>query len=368
MSGTSLMKRFADASGDAHAMRALVPELREQLRHAREQNLPEAAVREHYALPLFGALVETGDMDQARDVLNTELGADFAEHMSADNMPAGRSAIAWAWLGLFHRGVDDLAAAGAAFEAAAAAFRETGDEQGAVHVEGELGIVSWHRGELDRAQELVTSAYEMAERIHDARAAARWLSYLGRIAMERGDHDAAEHAFRTVIERAEASGTMPEFIDSMHALSAIAYDRGDRASAEAWLRKALQLAKDSGDEDRLWASHRALGLQLLMSGQLVAAESLLLEARELAQALELPEAVATVDRDLGMAAAMQQRWHDAATYLLDALAFYRRAGLAADVKFVTDHFRVMCSVTDAENCAHIMRLWCNAGLDPGDIA
>ena len=61
----------------AKRQRTRLDGLRQQLLRARQKGLPEQVVLRDYAWPFFHALIEAGDLDEARRVVDSELGYEF---------------------------------------------------------------------------------------------------------------------------------------------------------------------------------------------------------------------------------------------------------------------------------------------------
>jgi len=166
-------------------------------------------------------------------------------------MDPGHRAALEVNLGVLYRNLGDPVTAIAAFESAAAIFRELGDEASLSNALLNLALARHHNlGELDAAEETYRQALELARRSGDRSEEVQDLFYLGELLRERGRLAEAEIMFSRGLEVAEASGSAEGLWSTLRGL-------GETAFAAARPRVALEhLLRAVEEIERVRASLR----------------------------------------------------------------------------------------------------------------
>jgi predicted ATPase/DNA-binding CsgD family transcriptional regulator len=154
------------------------------------------------------------------------------------------------------------------------------------------GVLSWGRGQLERAESLLTRALDAGEIADDLRRATVASAFLGHVARARGRyadaarwHQRAELGFRR-LDNPQGEAWV------RYDLGLLARDRGDLGVAERWLRESLRGFRDL---DYPWAVASAacgLGSVLCATGRLDEAAPLVGEALNEFVELDDPRGVA----------------------------------------------------------------------------
>ena len=186
------------------------------------------------------------------------------------------------------------------------------------------GVLAFATGEMDRAQDLLSSALERSEGHGHARRAAFACAFLGHVARAGGEWDASADWHRRAEARFREEGSVQGVAWARQDLGLLARDHGDLRNAAELLRASL---RDFRELDYPWAaawSAWGLGTTLSAQGRLDEARPLLAEAlriytdvndtRGIAQCLEALAHIASeralyesAARLIGTAAALREQ-------------------------------------------------------------
>lgn len=143
----------------------------------------------------------------------------------------------------------DRAAAGRAYEAAAAALEREGDAINAAIAIANLGIVALADGDFDEAIARLERARAMLHDTADDRDEARVACVLGRAALAGRDSRRACEAFEDALAIFETTGDRRGEADALRGLARAYLNLGDAEKARDDAARALAIAKDLGDDD-----------------------------------------------------------------------------------------------------------------------
>jgi hypothetical protein len=170
-------------------------------------------------------------------------------------------------------------------EAAAIARRESIEP---IAIPDALAMLHLHRGELEKAEPLLTKARDLARREHDLHSEVRALENLVMHAIRRETFlDALMHAEELVrrLEREDGSGSDGAFARGLAATCRI---RLGRVGAEDQLREALAVLRTEDAKRRLTQLEVVASEALLARDRFEPARALAVEALDLAEIMERP--------------------------------------------------------------------------------
>ena len=258
------------------------------------------------------SLLRDADLPHARELVEQALelldGAPAEDRFDA---LAARARIGW-WLG----DVDDdehyiLLALAVAQEAGRLDLEASATE--------DLASVAIARLDLDRAEELVARARELA--VESGNIVARGWSLLtqGRIDSMRGRLDEGEAALTEALELLTEAGADWARARALNAAARLSRRRGDYDLSERRFREAIRILQGLEDRGTLCESQRGLAQTLVLLDRIDEAERYALEARRTVGPHDAPSR-ATTRMALGIVWAAQGRDDEAEPLLREALA------------------------------------------------
>lgn len=135
------------------------------------------------------------------------------------------------------------------YESALATSRKVGDQRGISEALTSLGIFAWiEEGDLDQAQDWLTTAEEISSRIDDREGQAFALANLGGVYAARNEPLRAEEALRGALELREQTGNQSGIARSYRMLGEIYLEAGQLDQARTNLRKALDIQDNRKEE------------------------------------------------------------------------------------------------------------------------
>ncbi len=179
----------------------------------------------------------------------------------------------------------DYGQAVARHEAAAAVWRELGDERNLDRTLDHLGNCAHDRGEFARAAVLHEEALALARKVGDQRGIASALGNLGIMTIQLGDLDLARSRLEESLALLRQIGHAHGVGVALSHLGEVALREGDDIRAMALQEEALALWKDLGDQDEAATALLSLGVAVRLTGDLDRAEELFEDARTSFEAL-----------------------------------------------------------------------------------
>jgi class 3 adenylate cyclase/tetratricopeptide (TPR) repeat protein len=177
--------------------------------------------------------------------------------------------------------------------------------------------------ELDRAQQFVARALELAEESGSIFARAAALSSAGSLHLILEELEEAEAAYSEARRLFDELGVVQVVGQTTMMLGRIVESRGDDAGAERLLRESIRLLQGLGDRSVLCEAERRLAQLLVKRGRLDEAERLALKARETVGREDATSLVTTA-MALGIVRAAQGRDEEAEALLRKAVEDARR--------------------------------------------
>ncbi|MHC4540155.1 MAG: tetratricopeptide repeat protein [Planctomycetota bacterium] len=129
-------------------------------------------------------------------------------------------------------------------------YAEKGSREQAV-ILGNLGLIYQTRGDLDKAEQMLTKSLEIEEKLGRLEGMASQYGNLGLIYRTRGDLDKAEKMHTKALEIEEKLGRLEGMASDYGNLGAVHAQRGDIEKAREYGEKALELFKKVGMEPEI---------------------------------------------------------------------------------------------------------------------
>jgi adenylate cyclase len=149
-----------------------------------------------------------------------------------------------------------------------AAIAEAGaNEAIAAEALKQLGTVSSHRGELDRAREYFERSLSAYEQVNDVLGQANVHNNIGVLERTRSRHDAALTAYANALAIRERIGDQLGRVHSLNNIGQIHYLRGDLTRAAESFAAALEIAQSIGYALGVGATLEALGASRVEMGE-----------------------------------------------------------------------------------------------------
>jgi predicted ATPase/class 3 adenylate cyclase/Tfp pilus assembly protein PilF len=205
-------------------------------------------------------------------------------------------------------------------------FRALGRPREVVFALSELGWIALHRGELDRAEELVAEASELARASGDDRAVAAALDAAAAAAEGRGDLARARSLSEEVLELRRVAGDRLLIANAANNVGVTALAQGDLGRAREALHESLAISRELDDAIHTAAALCGLGEVAVCDGDLTAAGELLGASLVLYEELADERGRAECLYALGAVAAASDRPADAAGLWGAAAALRSRLG------------------------------------------
>lgn len=131
----------------------------------------------------------------------------------------------------------------------------------------QLGTVSSHRGELDRALEYFERSLSAYEQVNDVLGQANVHNNIGVLERTRSRHDAALRAYANALAIRERIGDQLGRVHSLNNIGQIHYLRGDLTRAAQSFAAALEIARSIGYALGVGATLEALGASRVEMGE-----------------------------------------------------------------------------------------------------
>jgi class 3 adenylate cyclase/tetratricopeptide (TPR) repeat protein len=307
------LERRYDAARAAWRL-AELPTVSDEMAHVRRLAQDQGNARvEGQALTALAemALLRDADLPRGRELVERALELLGAED-SEDRFDALtiRARIGW-WLG----DMDDYEHFVRLARDVARALGRTDLEATATEELGDAAVV---RLDVERGEQLLARAIELADESGNTVVRARALHARSRIELLCGRLDDAEASAQEARELFLQAGVVWELGRTLNNLGCIAGRRGDHRAAERSFREAIKLLKGIEDRGTLCESQRGLALTLVRLGRLEEAEQYALEARTTVGPHDMTSR-ATTRMALGVVRAAQGRGEEAEELFREAL-------------------------------------------------
>jgi tetratricopeptide (TPR) repeat protein len=256
--------------GDTAKAQAIFAEvLRSKEAEGRKANKEAAAAARH-----LGALAYMNNPKEALAAYQKAVQLDLND------------ADGWNMLGLLLLRTGELTQAEEAYRNKVLALGEAHqDKEEQAKALGNLGIVYWTCGELDKAEEMYRKSLEISEALGLKEATANQYGNLGLVYDTRGELDKAEKMHRKALELHQALGNKESMANSYGNLGNVYRTRGELDKAEEMHRKALELDQALGSKEGMAQDYGNLGSVYKKRGNLAQAEELWKKSLRLYQEL-----------------------------------------------------------------------------------
>ena len=164
---------------------------------------------------------------------------------------------------------------------------------------GDLGLIYFSRGDLDRAEQMLRKSLEIDEKLARLEGMARGYDNLGLIYRIRGDLDRAEQMHRKSLEIDEKLGRLEGMANVYGNLGLIYRTRGDLDRGEQMHRKSLEINEKLGCMEGMASNYGNLGAIYLTRGDLDRAEQMFRKSLEIDEKLGRLEGMANSYTNLG---------------------------------------------------------------------
>jgi predicted ATPase/transcriptional regulator with XRE-family HTH domain len=210
-------------------------------------------------------------------------------------------------------------------EAAAAVWRELGDERNLARTLDHLGNCAHDRGDFARAAALHEQALALARRVGDSRGVASALGNLGIMAIQRDELAVARQRLQEALTLLREMNHAHGVGVALSQLGVIALREGDTDRAVALDQEALAVWRKLGDQDETASALVNLGHVLRLQGDLARAGELFAEARRTFAELGNTRGAASALEGLGTVAAARGDGHAATAHYAAGLRLARDA-------------------------------------------
>lgn len=212
-----------------------------------------------------------------------------------------------------------------------AAATTAGDDRREAQILLSSALVSLGRGDLAKAEGLLTAAREAFVRHGDADRLGSIAINLAVLASKRGDFAAGERWNREALERAREVGSPPREARAMTNLGVERYNSGDYDQAIALGEEALRMLRTVGDSRTATIVHTNLAEAFMMRGDLDTAQQRLEEAHADAVALGMRAQAGSILLGLSSVRRTRGEHRDAEIALAEALQAFLEGGQKPDI-------------------------------------
>jgi tetratricopeptide (TPR) repeat protein len=210
---------------------------------------------------------------------------------------------------------------------------EVGDELNAASLrDWPVGWIYRHWGDLEAAEEQITQALTVFERLGTDESVARAKRHLGRIALEHRELVQAEALFKESLEFYQSSEYERQRYQVIANLANVAMEQDDLSTAWTLCHSVLEPARRFGDPERVSHLLGVLSGVARRRGDLEQAKVYGEESLALAREIRRLDAIANgqfwlakTEMEIGSERSAKQR-------LLDALEIYRRLDMQSNVR------------------------------------
>lgn len=147
----------------------------------------------------------------------------------------------------------------------AARLRSGADALAKMYAVWYLGLVSWHLGKLEQAQECFETSVAQARTMNERWYEAMISQFIGIIAMNRGEYDAANHHLAEALAKAREIDDPTLTSHILGFLGQCVLALGKPAEAEKILRESLSITQEIGFRHGIGNAFDGLGLVVQMS-------------------------------------------------------------------------------------------------------
>lgn len=204
-----------------------------------------------------------------------------------------------------------------------------------------LGLVYWHMGQMQAAEDMLAEALEAGQATENYYAVMTALIFQGRVLAVRGQlHQAAEYFERAI----QQGGEMPINAMAHLDLATLQYEWNELAKSEEHLQKAIRLSRQGRNDEFLMASWMLQARLRAAQGDLPGADEALGKAWALVRSGVIP--VATASRldsaQVRLLLAKNEStagWGQKLTETVDCHPFYRFLGVTKARIFPEPHAR-----------------------------
>jgi tetratricopeptide (TPR) repeat protein/transcriptional regulator with XRE-family HTH domain len=274
------------------------------------------------ATAMGGFLRSRGHWDQAAAQYRTA----FSAACRAGDLPGQAGALDE--LGLLQQLTGDYPAATATLTQAVALYQDLGDQPGQAYALNHLGLVQSEAGDWPAAMASHERALALARDAGDPLAEAVSLTDLALVQQLTGDFAPAAAGYQRALALFRTIGSQFDEADVLCELGGVQRHTGDYAAAAASQRQALELFRRIGDRlGQGWALDE-LGLVQQLTGDYAAAAASTAEAIELFRDLGSRHGLAMALNSRGELSARTSAGEEARRYHREALAIARELGAA----------------------------------------
>jgi tetratricopeptide (TPR) repeat protein/transcriptional regulator with XRE-family HTH domain len=314
----AMAPKLATAPDAAAWLEAERPSLHAAVDWAAAHAMPGHAVA--IATAMGGFLRARGHWDQAAGQYQTALSAA----RRAGDRPGQAGALDE--LGLLQQLTGDYPAAIASLAEAAALYRDLGDRAGEVYALNHLGLVQTDTSDYPAAAASHRQALDLARDAGDRLAEAVSLTDLGMVQQLTGDYPAAEAGYERALALVREVGSPFDEGDILCELGFLRRQTGDYRAAAACQHQALDLFRRLGDRlGQAWALDE-LGLVLQVTGDYPEAAASLQQSLRWHRELGARHGQAVVLNSLGELSSRTSATEEARDHHGQALAIARDLG------------------------------------------
>ncbi|MFX0115967.1 MAG: tetratricopeptide repeat protein [Candidatus Hodarchaeota archaeon] len=219
----------------------------------------------------------------------------------------------------------------------------------------ERSLCLWRIGELEKAEIHAQKALQLAEeRLHDLQGRGDAFRNLGIISWFRGDLDRAEKFFQQSLTLREEVGNPADIAASLHNLGLIHFGHGDLDQAEEFFQRSLTLREEVGNPSDIAASLNNLGELYRQRGELDRAEDCYRRSLALAEQDGNPTNIAIYLNNLGEFYRQRGELNQAESYYQQSLTIREKVGNPADIAASLNNLGLIYwqrgNLREAENC------------------
>ncbi len=173
------------------------------------------------------------------------------------------------------------------------------------------GLMSYHAGELSRAQELMEAALQRFRAAEELNGEASALNALGTIALAQGDFNTARHHYERTLQIQRVCNDTRQIAVALSCLAEVEQSANDLNRSRALCREAFPLwrqLEDQGGVAWLLATEARIAES---EGDWLTARTFRIRALELRRALGSPAGIATALHDMARLEHLESNWTQA---------------------------------------------------------
>ncbi|MCX5633332.1 MAG: tetratricopeptide repeat protein [Phycisphaerae bacterium] len=199
---------------------------------------------------------------------------------------------------------------------------------------GNLGLIYQHRGELEKAEEMLKKSLQINEKLGRLKGMANQFCNLGNAYYMRGDLDKAEEMQKKALAIDEKLGRLDGMASDYGNLGIVYMARGDLDKAEEMHKKSLQIEEKLGRLEGIASEYSNLGIIYQMRGELDKAEEMHKKSLRISEKLGHQEGIATNYHNLGLIYQKRGDMKKAKEYWVKARDLFEKIGMPHRIKQV----------------------------------